>query len=65
MKQRDFGSYKYQGRWEILDQFIVSGNLLMESNSICIKEKEAHLFKANFLLEEDARHFGKNHSAPI
>ncbi len=28
MKERDFGSYKYQGRWEVLDQFMVSGNLL-------------------------------------
>ncbi len=59
MKERDFGSYKYQGRWEVLDQFIVSGKLLMESNSLCIKESEAHLFKAPFLLEEDVRYFGK------
>jgi len=59
MKEHDFGSYKYQGRWEVFDQFIVSGNLLMESNSICIKENKAHLFKAAFLLEEDVRYFGK------
>lgn len=59
IKERDFGSYKYQGRWEVFDQFIVSGDLLMKSNTIRIKENEAHLFKAPFLLEEDKRYYGE------
>ncbi len=59
MKERDFGSYKYQGRWEVLDQFMVSGNLLMQSNSISVDDNNAHIFKADFLLEEDTRYYGK------
>lgn len=53
MKERSFGTYFFQGRWEVLDQFIVSGNLLLEDNSIYIKGKEAQIFKPDFLLEED------------
>ncbi len=53
IKERDFGTYAYQGRWEILDQLIVSGNLLTDSSSIKIKNKEAHVFNPDFLLETD------------
>lgn len=59
MKEDDFGSYKYQGRWEVLDQFIVSGNMLMQSNRTAIVDRKAHVFKAKFLLEEDNRYYGK------
>jgi endonuclease/exonuclease/phosphatase family metal-dependent hydrolase len=57
--EQDYGTYKYQGRWEVLDQFIVTGNLLMEQNSVQVKENKAHIFRAAFLLEEDERYFGK------
>lgn len=53
MKEKDFGTYFYQGRWGILDQIIVSGNMLSDSNSIRVNNNEAHVFKADFLLEED------------
>lgn len=59
MKERDFGSYKYQGRWEVLDQFMASGNLLMQSNTVSVDDNNAHIFKADFLLEEDTRYYGK------
>lgn len=52
LKERNFGTYFFQGRWELLDQFIVSGNLLSEGNSIYIKGNEAHIFKNDFLLRE-------------
>ena len=55
MKERDFGSYYYQGRWGVLDQIIVSGNLLLDKSSISVKENIAHIFKAKFLLEEDKK----------
>lgn len=58
MKERDFGSYKYQGRWEVLDQFIVSGNMLKKSARLRVKENNAHIFKEDFLLEEDTRYYG-------
>lgn len=53
LKERNFGTYFFQGRWETLDQFIVSGNLLSEGNSVYIKGNEAHIFKPDFLMEED------------
>lgn len=57
--EADFGSYKYQGRWEVLDQIIVSGNMLMQSTSTTIADGKANIFKANFLLEEDSRYYGQ------
>ena len=59
VKERDFGSYAYQGRWEVLDQFIVSGFLLNGNNPVTVKNEEAHIFKADFLLQEDPKSGGK------
>ncbi len=59
LKEPDFGSYLYQGRWEMLDQFIVSGFLLNPQNSITVKEEKAYVFKADFLLQNDAKSGGK------
>lgn len=53
MNEKDFGTYFYQGMWGILDQIIVSGNMLRDDSAIYVKNKEAHIFKADFLLEED------------
>ena len=55
MNEKNFGTYYYQGRWGILDQIIVSGNLLSSDNSVHVKDNSAHIFKANFLLEEDKK----------
>lgn len=55
-KEKNFGSYYFQGRWGILDQIIVSGSLLKDNNSVSIKNREAHIFKADFLLEEDKKY---------
>ncbi len=59
IKERDLGTYKYRGRWQILDQFIVSGNFLSEKSRLQIKNNEAHIYKAPFLLEADERYGGK------
>lgn len=58
IKERDFGTLKYQGQWGVLDQFIVSGNLLMEKNNVKIENNEAHIFKADFLTEKDEEYGG-------
>lgn len=58
-KESGFGSYKYQGKWEILDQFIVSGNLLKNENDVYAKNGEVHIFKPDFLLENDEKFYGK------
>ncbi|MEA4916574.1 MAG: hypothetical protein VB073_03450 [Proteiniphilum sp.] len=58
-KEHEFGSYKYQGKWEVLDQFIVSGNLLKMENNVHMKNNQAHIFKADFLLEDDEKYYGQ------
>ena len=59
MRERNFGTYKFQGQWGIIDHFIVSGNLLKNNHSTRVKNNEAHIFKADFLLEPDERHGGQ------
>ena len=46
-----FGTNKYQGEWTILDQFIVSRNLL--DGEIFIPENGFQIFSPDFLLEKD------------
>jgi len=46
------GTNKHQGDWNILDQMLVSGNLLKLT-------KEAHIFDADFLLVPDERWMGR------
>lgn len=58
IKERNFGTLKYQGQWGVLDQFIVSGNLLMEKENLRIDNNEAHIFKADFLTEKDEKYGG-------
>ena len=58
IKERDFGTLKYRGQWGVLDQFIVSGNLLMKQESVRINNNKAHIFKADFLTEKDEKYGG-------
>lgn len=52
------GSNKYQSEWSVIDQFIVSGNLLIEKNSMHVSSEGARIYQASFLLEEDETHLG-------
>jgi predicted extracellular nuclease len=53
------GSHKHQGEWGALDQLIVSGNLLNPLNKIFTRAENAHVFEADFLLENDEVFLGK------
>ena len=53
----NFGTYKYRGHWEILDQFIVSGNLL-KPGTLSVKNNTAEVYKAAFLLQDDEKYGG-------
>ena len=54
------GTHKYDGEWGVLDNFVVSGNLLNTSNRICTHTtNDTHIFNADFLLEDDLTHLGK------
>ncbi len=52
------GSHKYQGKWAILDQFIVSDALLQKDEPVFTTLEDVHIFKGDFLMEKDDRFFG-------
>lgn len=53
------GSYKYQGVWQQLDQIMVSGVLLNESNSLIADRNSFTIVQPDFLLSEDEKNLGK------
>lgn len=57
-KQYGFGSYKYQGEWNLLDHLIVSGTLLDSSGKFFTSEEQANVAQIPFLLEEDKKYGG-------
>jgi len=54
-----FGTYKYRGIWEIIDQFIVSGSLLTGDAGLTTSPNNAHILHAPFLLTEDKKFTGE------
>lgn len=57
--QKNFGSYKFQGEWGLLDHIIVSGTLLQKGSPLYTDEANADIFRPPFLLTEDKKHGGK------
>ena len=58
-KRKDTGSYKYQGQWNLLDQIIVSGNLITGDRSIRVFPHTASIFYRDFMLVDDKSYGGK------
>jgi len=58
-KRKNTGSYKYQRHWNMLDQIIVSGNLLTGEPSIQVLPQTATIFSRNFMMIEDKTYGGK------
>lgn len=58
ISDKSIGSYKYRGKWNYVDQFIVSGNLLNSKYKTSIKNREASTFSADFFLEKDNKKYG-------
>ncbi|MCK5823304.1 MAG: endonuclease [Bacteroidales bacterium] len=56
--KKNICSHKYQGHWGTLDQIIVSGNLLLKNKKLYTSLDDAHVFKADFLLEKDDSYYG-------
>jgi len=50
------GTIKYQGKWDIYDQIIVSGGLLR--GTLRTDVDQFHIFKADYLFEPDKRYMG-------
>jgi predicted extracellular nuclease len=59
LKQERKGSVKYNGKWYLFDQIILSNSFLL-GRSNQMKFKKAHIFDANFLQEKS----GKRKGAP-
>lgn len=57
-KTKHIGTHKYQGEWGVLDQFIVSGNLLKKENKVYTSIDHVHIFNKDFLLEPDNSNYG-------
>lgn len=53
------GTEKYRGKWDVLDQIIVSSSLLHREKGIRVVNNEAHIFDAPWLLTDDTRNMGK------
>ncbi|MEA4935502.1 MAG: endonuclease [Paludibacter sp.] len=53
------GTHKHEGDWGLLDQIIVSGNLLNKSSDFFTGANAAEIFDAGFLSEEDKKFLGK------
>jgi predicted extracellular nuclease len=56
---RHKGSHKYQDSWSTIDQFIVSGGLMLRTEGLRVAPEKAVIFEADFLLEVDERNMGK------
>ena len=56
-KKTGQGTHKYQGRWGVLDQFIISGYLINNKNT-STNINDVHIFNADFLLEKDEKYTG-------
>ncbi len=52
------GSHKFQGAWGMLDQIIVSGNLLNPQSVTKTSLQNVHVFYDNYLLTPDEQFFG-------
>ncbi len=59
LKNRGFGSYKYQGNWGIIDQIIVPQSLLSGSHGLHTSPQRAAVFENDVLLEPDKQYSGK------
>ncbi|WP_303207245.1 endonuclease/exonuclease/phosphatase family protein [Bacteroides oleiciplenus] len=57
--RKNFGSYKYQGEWGLLDHIIVSGTLLQPTSHLYTNDNKADVFSLPFLLTEDKKYGGK------
>lgn len=53
------GTYKYRGKWNYMDQFIVSGNLLSDKSRTHIQYAKAFVFDNDSVLEEDKKYGGE------
>jgi hypothetical protein len=52
------GTLKYEGRWNLFDQIIVSGAMLLNENGVAVKKNSFAILHNMFLLEPDRKFNG-------
>jgi len=57
--EKTTGSYKFKDQWNMLDQMIVSGNLILGNGSFKVLPYTATIFSRNFMMTEDKNYGGK------
>ncbi len=57
-KAGKIGSHKYQAHWGVLDQIIVSQNLLARKSGLRVSKEGAVVYRADFLLVPDDTYLG-------
>ncbi|MDR1681408.1 MAG: hypothetical protein LBS12_06475 [Prevotellaceae bacterium] len=58
LARRGEGSLKYRAKWELVDLFFVSGNLLNSAEPVYCRPAGVSIFRAPFLLVPDERYLG-------
>jgi len=58
-KRKNTGSYKFKDQWNMLDQIIVSGNLITGDRSIRVFPHTATIFYRDFMMVDDKTYGGK------
>ena len=53
-----FGSHKFKNEWSMLDQIIISANLLNTKSKVKFIQGSAEVYKQNFMLETDEKYKG-------
>jgi predicted extracellular nuclease len=55
---RENGSYKYRGRWQLIDHIVASPELLRPDASMHLNDENGHIFAPAFLMTEDQKYRG-------
>lgn len=58
VKMNNVGTHKHEDFWGCLDQIIVSSSLLDTTSTLYVAGQQAHIFKSDFLLEQDEKYGG-------
>ena len=59
MAQKGQGSYRYRGRWEMIDQILVSDMMVTQNGPFSTMSQEFSVLDNTFLLEDDPDYPGK------
>ena len=52
------GSHKFRDHWGLLDQFIISGSLIMGKTNLRIDPGSVTIYKPDFLMKDDLKYLG-------